>query len=276
MSKTTNLIRQVLGDGARNTKFDIIFQFSNPSTYNKVRDAAVLVKTTSFPGVQHTPINLMYKGRAIPIRGQVKYTNTWDCTFYMPENHDLKVAFETWISALDERVYFSEAPTSAENSTRTVHNAAGYTVDITLYQLNIDENKQRARYVLHNAFPIEVQSVPIQAEQPAGIEELNVTFSYSYFTEKSAAGYQNIITDGLDQLASQIATGLGANSEFVSNVSDAVLNLSKNNTLDDKLQKMVLGYNPDYRINTFSSLGVQDVVNAAKDLLGNAVNSVRT
>lgn len=275
MSTTTNLIRQVLGDGARNTKFDIIFQFSNPATYNKVRDAAVLVKTASFPGVQHTPVNLMYKGRPIPVRGQVKYTNTWECTFYMPENHDLKVAFETWIQALDETVYFSENPTSGESSTRRRHNSSGYTVDITLYQLNIDENKQRARYVLHNAFPIEVQSVSIQAEQPAGIEELSVTFSYAYFTEKSATDYQNIITDGLDELASQITTGLGANSEFVSSVSDAVLDLSKNNNLDEKLQKMVLGYNPDYSISNFISSGVQDVVNAAKDLLGNAVNSIR-
>ena len=276
MSITTNLIRQVLGDGARSTKYDVIFQFSNPATYTKTSHAAVLVKTASFPSISHTPVNLMYKGRTIPIRGQTKYANTWECTFYMPENHDLRKAFETWMVALDERIYFGESAQASEYKTRRQHNTNGYTVDITLYQLNIDEDRQMARYVLHNAFPIEIQAVPFQSEAPSQIEELSVTFSYSYFESTIANKTGNVLTDSLDVLAQDLTQqlGIGAGAEYVSNISNEVLTLASTNNLDEKLQKMVNGYNPDYNLTSFVSSSVKDVTTGVKDILINAANSI--
>lgn len=284
MSSTTNLIKQVLGEGARNTKYDILFQFSNTSLYTNYRDAAVLAKTASFPGKGHTPVNLLYKGRIIPIRGQVKYNNTWECTFYVPEDHALKLAFETWVEALDETVFFSQEQTANEAATRKVHNSGDYTVDITLYQLNINEDRKTVQYVLHNAFPTDVQAISLSAEGPAQISEVTVTFAYSHYTSMNTVTSQGTFSsnwgnNALDALAGQITnmvqTSNPSKSEFVSTATDAMLNLASNNANDKILQQMVKGNNPDYQLNNFVSVGVEDLISLGKDLLGNITNTIK-
>ena len=103
-----NLIQSALGDGARSTKFDVMFQFTNPNLFPNQRNVAVLVKSSNFPSKSCSTINVPYKGRAIPIRGQEKFSQTWECTFYLDENHKIKNAFEAWIDALDETVHYAK------------------------------------------------------------------------------------------------------------------------------------------------------------------------
>ena len=90
MSSVANLIQTAIGDGARTTKYDVAFQFTNPSMFPSAQNVAVMVKTTSFPAKQHQTIDFKYAGRSIPIRGQIKYSNTWECTFYLPQDHSIK------------------------------------------------------------------------------------------------------------------------------------------------------------------------------------------
>lgn len=256
MSITTNLIRQVLGDGARNTKYDCVFQFSNPSVYSKNRDAAVLVKTASFPGKDYSTVNLMYKGRVIPIRGQVRYTNTWECTFYLPENHDLKLALESWLEAIDETVYFSDSPTRAETSTRRKHHSSGYTAELVLYQLNINENKRTARYVLHNAFPISVRPISVSSEGPSAIEELSVTFSYSHYTTNEI------------QHVNLINQSFGANSEFVSDIKQSTVDLMKGNLQQQSVDDLVRGFNSNYTLPDFVALDAPESLKRLANEIG--------
>lgn len=300
-TNVTNLIQKVLGDGARTTKFDVAFQFTNPSIFPSSSNVAVMVKSTTFPSKAHQVIDFKYKGRTIPIRGQAKYTNTWECTFYLPENHEIKKGFETWIDALDEQVYFSENPTSQETQTRSIHSSQGYTKDIAIYQLDFQGTNQVARYTLYNVFPVEVQPVQVQMDPPGNVEELTVTFSYSHYQMETMKGVSGAF---MDELVAKVQSELyGAGSSilqalgeeitgFLSNVgltgamegaSDLKQTVLNNLSLEQSTEyitQLIHGYNPLYPITPFVSQGVSllkgivsDISDTAKSLFNTATES---
>ena len=278
MSSVANLIQTAIGDGARTTKFDVAFQFTNPSMFPSAKNVAVMVKTTAFPGKLHQTIDFKYAGRSIPIRGQVKYTNTWECTFYLPQDHSIKKGFESWIDALDETVYFENTPNANVSRARSLHNRRGYTTDIAIYQLDFTGQNQVARYILHNVFPIEVQPVTVNSDGPGDIEELSVTFSFSHYeleTLKSTSGafvdnLVNKISSELADAGSNILNKLG--SEIASflpgsladgSILDDIANLPQNiidsinlSRMSDEVCALFDGINPGYKIPDFISSGM--------------------
>ena len=210
-SHIQNLVQNVLGDGARSSKYDVMLQFTNPDLFPDQRNVAVLIKNSNFPSKSHQTIDLKYKGRSIPVRGQVKYTHTWECTFYLNENHSIKNAFEAWIEALDEKVNYPPEDSNLVASTKKKHSSLeDYTKDICIYQQNFEDTSQTARYILHNVFPIEVSAVQVSAEGPGQLLEFTVTFSFSYFdldVVKGSAG--NFIGGVFNRLQSAIQSGAG-------------------------------------------------------------------
>lgn len=315
MSSVANLIQTAIGDGARTTKYDVAFQFTNPSMFPSAQNVAVMVKTTSFPAKQHQTIDFKYAGRSIPIRGQIKYSNTWECTFYLPQDHSIKKAFESWIDALDETVYFEDTPSTNVSRTRSLHNRNGYTTDIAIYQLDFTGQNQVARYILHNVFPIEVQPLTVNSDGPGDIEELSVTFSFSHYeleSLKSSSGafvdnLVNKISSELSAVGSNLLNKLGseissflpgslADGSLLDDIANAPqkiidsINLSK---LSDEVCSLFDGTNPDYKLPNFVSSGVKfakesfnslvkagsDVVNSVKDTVtkagSDAMNAIK-
>lgn len=299
----TNLIQKVLGDGARTSKFDVAFQFTNPSSFPSAQNVAVMVKSTTFPSKAHQTIDFKFKGRSIPIRGQSKYTNTWECTFYLPENHIIKKGFETWIDALDEQVYFSESPTSQETQARAVHNTTGYTKDIAIYQLDFQGTNQLARYTLYNVFPIEVQPVQVQMDSPGNVEELTVTFSYSHYQLETLKGSSGAFMDELvakiqgelygagssilGALGEEVSgflsdVGLGSMLEGASDLKQTILDSINLEQSTEYIKELIHGYNPMYQIEPFVSQGVStlkgivsDISDTAKSLFNSAKSEVQ-
>ena len=210
-SHIQNLVQNVLGDGARSSKYDVMLQFTNPNLFPDQRNVAVLIKNSNFPSKSHQTIDLKYKGRSIPVRGQVKYTHTWECTFYLNENHSIKNAFEAWIEALDEKVNYPPADSNLVASTKKKHSSLeDYTKDICIYQQNFEDTSQTARYILHNVFPIEVSAVQVSAEGPGQLLEFTVTFSFSYFDLDVVKGSAGNFIDGVfNRLQSAIQSGAG-------------------------------------------------------------------
>ena len=275
MSSVANLIQTAIGDGARTTKFDVAFQFTNPSMFPSAQNVAVMVKTTAFPGKLHQTIDFKYAGRSIPIRGQIKYTNTWECTFYLPQDHSIKKAFENWIDALDETVYFENTPNANVSRTRSLHNRNGYTKDIAIYQLDFTGQNQVARYILHNVFPIEVQPVTVNSDGPGDIEELSVTFSFSHYeleTLKSSSGafVDNLVnkisseladvgSNLLNKLGSEIASflpgslGDGAILDDIANLPQKIIDSINLSTMSDEVCSLFDGLNPGYKLPDFIS-----------------------
>lgn len=299
MSSVANLIQTAIGDGARTTKFDVAFQFTNPSMFPSAQNVAVMVKTTAFPGKLHQTIDFKYAGRSIPIRGQIKYTNTWECTFYLPQDHSIKKAFESWIDALDETVYFENTPNANVSRARSLHNRRGYTTDIAIYQLDFTGQNQVARYILHNVFPIEVQPVTVNSDGPGDIEELSITFSFSHYeleTLKSTSGafVDNLVnkisseladagSNILNKLGSEIASFLpgsladGAILDDIANLPQNIIDSINLSRMSDEVCALFDGINPGYKIPDFISSGMQYAKKSFNNLVqagSNAFNNI--
>lgn len=189
-----NLLQSALGDGARSTKWDVAFAFTNPTMFPSAQNVAMMCKTTALPARGMSTIELKYKGRTIPIRGQVKYPQRWECTFYSDSAHKLKNAFETWIEAMDETVHYEEV-NQYTSDTITLHGKQGYVKDIAIYQESFDETQNSCRYILHNVFPVEVSPVSLSSEGPGTVEEFTVTFSYSHYEIESLKGESGNFVD---------------------------------------------------------------------------------
>lgn len=198
-SAIQNIMQKTLGDGARSSKFDVLFEFTNPKSALPPQDAMALVKSTSFPGVTHSTMDFKYKGRSVPLRGQVKYTQTWECTFYLQQDHSLKHAFDNWIVALDEMHGYAAngAGGAYLNETRRAHAQRGYTTTIKLYQRDFDDTTNTSEYTLFNVYPTEVTPIQYSYDSTGQIQEFTVTFAYSYFTMSILKGGAGNFVDTL-------------------------------------------------------------------------------
>jgi hypothetical protein len=175
-----NLLANAIGDGARATRFDVEIHFANPMLASS-RDINTVIKTTQFPSKTLQKMDIMYKGRAIPIKGQVKYNQAWNATFYLGEDHKLKNAFEIWLEALDQQHNYSNTSIDVLES-QSVHSRNGYTSTIKLYQTAFDGGDKTACYTLYNAFPTEITELEYSSENVGTVQEFTVMFAYSHYS----------------------------------------------------------------------------------------------
>ena len=198
-----NLLASALGDGARATRFDVEIHFANPALAT-AKETNTVVKTTQFPSKTLQKMDLMYKGRSIPIKGQVKYNQGWSATFYLSQDHKLKNAFEVWLEALDQRHNYGRLTTSVYG-TQMAHATSGYTSTIKLYQTAFEGEDKTACYTLYNAFPVEVSELEYSAENVGQVQEFTVSFAYSHYTlevEKGGAGnfVENLVSSAMGEV----------------------------------------------------------------------------
>lgn len=181
-----DMLQQALGDVARSTKFEAYLNFNTPSLGPTNTEIYMQVKTTSFPGKTYEPYDLKFKGRSIPIRGQVKYENTWSCSFYLTEGHELKIAFEDWIESLDQTQNMSSTLSAAVQSGQS--QGLNFASEISIAQMDFSGEGQTAIYTLHNVFPKSVSSVPVDYSAVGTTLEFTVEFSYSHYTAMQVGG----------------------------------------------------------------------------------------
>ena len=222
------MINNALGDGARSTKFDCIIGLDTFSAGSKMLSA--MVKTASFPGKSHEVIDLKFKGRNIPVRGQTKYENTWSCTFYLDEMHSLKKAFEDEIESLDIHTFSDNINYSAQS-----RNSERYSRKLTIVQLDFDGTQQTAIYNLYNVFPKSVSSVDVDYSEVGKVQEFTVEFSYSHFESLNMKSNNGSFVDGMKQrflgaLDGLIQKGKDAAIGALSNVTGSARDLFNNSS----------------------------------------------
>lgn len=179
-----NLLDNTLGDGARSAKFECVVSFPESALFPNVQDVLPLTKTSQFPGKSHEVIEMKYKGRTIPIKGQVKYDNTWSCSFYLTQDHALKEAFENWVEAIDQVHNMSPELSSKVKGAQATHNGSGYTTDMKITQMDFHGEEKKVTYTLHNVFPKSVSSLDVDYSEVGTVLEVAVEFSYSYYDVK--------------------------------------------------------------------------------------------
>jgi len=188
-----NTINSVLGDAARPSKYKL--NLSLPSTFetDKDRQIDVVCKAVNFPPKSSEVIFVKHKGRNIPIPGQERFGHTFDCTFYLDEQHTLRNLFIHWIESLNFNTYLSAEElhntTAALKSKQSSSLIEGKTT-AKLIQLNFDADIETSEIEFYHVFPREISGVQTDSSQVAQISEFTVTFSYSYFKiqEKTKEG----------------------------------------------------------------------------------------
>ena len=180
------MLQEALGDAARSTKFGAFLHFSTSALEPQGTDIYMHVKTSMFPGKSHEPYDLRFKGRSIPVRGQVKYDNTWTCSFYLTENHELKLAFEDWIESLDQTENMDHNLPRGISAGQAV--GTNFSTTMMLAQMDFTGDTETAMYQLHNVFPKNVSSVPVDYSSTGTILEFTVDFSYSHYTAEKVGG----------------------------------------------------------------------------------------
>lgn len=182
-SAIQNILDNVIGDGARSTKFECVISFPGSDLFEGQNDIYAMVKTSQFPGKKHETIDLLYKGRTIPIKSQTNYDNTWSCTFYLTQDHRLKMAFENWIESIDQKHNIKEDNEAVIN-TKSYMKDNGYTLNMLIAQKDFSGNDDTCVYELFNCFPKSVSTVDVDYSAIGAITEFTVEFSYVYFTSE--------------------------------------------------------------------------------------------
>lgn len=247
-SAIQNILHQTLGDVARSSKFEVFIRLTDLESDIAESDIMYAAKATSFPGKSHTPIDLKFKGRSIPVKGQTKYTQTWECTFYLSEDHSLKNAFELWIEALDQHNNYVDNLNGLKEL-QTKHKN-GYVSSFDIYQENFDNDYKTAKYTLFNVYPIEVSPIQMAYESVATVQEFTVTFSYSHFKMDVIKGSKgNFIDEQIEKLESTA-------NNFVDN------NLKALGSAINQFTKDAIG-NTQNELNTYGSGKTLDYKNKA-------------
>lgn len=208
-----------LRDGARPAKF-ALFGISSPFGGNAHIDNDLIVgllKTSQFPGMSNEIIDLKFKGRSIPIKGQTKFDNTWNCSFYLEETHSLRFLFMDWITAMDQIHNFGKV----SSEVMTYQQSSKYTSEIILSQVNFDDDTQQtADYKLYNVFPKNITTIELDYGELGRVLEYTVEFSYSHFDITKRDPDSGTVIDGLKNAFLNKVTGvIGA---LKSNVTSAI------------------------------------------------------
>lgn len=236
-NKVQSKMNFYLGDAARATKFAIT-GITDPFDTNS--EHYLIIKTAQFPGKFHDVIDFKYKGRNIPIKGQIRYDNTWTCTFYLEESHKLRFMFMDWIEALEQKHNMSKGLTDTVWNGRTKLAQNGYASTITLVQFNFDDETQHtATYQLHNACPKSVSSVELDYSNVGTVLEYTVEFSFSHFEYSDGSeimggiinGIKNKIINKLQNIVSSVKNNV--TSALGSAISSAKSNFSSSFNSDN-------------------------------------------
>jgi len=246
-SSVQNLIETSLGNAARAAKYELIMNLPI-SLFPDNTTIDVLAKTSAFPGKSHDTIDIKFKGRSIPVKGQTKYEQTFECSFYLSEDHRLKQAFENWIESLDGTHNYSDSSSKEVKTAKKDNKENGYTKDITLYQLDFDLVAHPIKYVMYDCFPTVVSPVSLNAESRGEMLEFSVTFSYSYFD--SFVGNETHNSSIKSQLSKLANDAIGSAVSKITAAADKAITSKVNNITSPVTQKINGTLN---KISKFSS-----------------------
>ena len=167
MANIANL-KQALGAGGRVNKYRL--NFSVPSAVpvtSDLQNADVLCKSTQFPGVTITPIEVFNQGRKLLIPGDTVYENTWTVIFYNTESHDIRRDMISWMR-------------SADDFQKNTHSGNPNDVlgEMSVSQLD-SLGKETVTYTFHNVWVSGVEAIEVTDDADGGIQEASITFTFT-------------------------------------------------------------------------------------------------
>jgi len=168
MAATIMNLKQALGAGGRVNKYRL--NFSIPSAVpvsSELQNSDVLCKSTQFPGVTITPIEVFNQGRKLLIPGDTNYENTWTVNFYNTEDHGLRRDLLSWMRSADDFQHNTHSG-----------NPVDVLGEMSVVQLD-SMGKETVTYTFHNVFPSSVDAIELSDDTDGGVQEVAVTFTFS-------------------------------------------------------------------------------------------------
>lgn len=163
-------LKQV-GDGARQTKFDVQLVLQGSRNEGVLSEwFNVLVKTASLPSLKSDVVEMKYRGQTIPLAGRVHYDNTWSCTMYLQNDHQLKMHLENWMIDMQTN-HVSRSKDSIVSGYKT----------ISIFQRDFQDSQSIVRYDLMHVFPKSISAVELDYSQQGNLLEVTVEFGYQYY-----------------------------------------------------------------------------------------------
>lgn len=171
MTNKVTELKKFIGAGARVNKYRVYITFPPVLSISStvINSLPVLCKAAAFPSKSIGQIEVYNQGRKLVLPGDTQYQNSWNCTFYNTEEHNIRRAFFEWMKACDHFQANSHSGVPAE-----------LMITIRVAQLDSDQH-ETAIYEFHNMFPSEVSEIQVQADTNDQIEEFDVTFAFTDF-----------------------------------------------------------------------------------------------
>ncbi len=157
------------GGGARPNQFRV--QLTFPSVANSPElDANILVSGAAIPASTVNPVITQYRGREVKLAGE-RIFDPWTITIVNDEQQSLRAPFEQWLDLMNNR-----------EDNGGVLNPQDYQRDLIVEHLDRNDNVLTlGKYIIKDAFPINLSEIALQYAQNDIIEEFTVTFQYQTY-----------------------------------------------------------------------------------------------
>lgn len=133
-----------------------------------------MAKAASLPAATVADIEVSYRGRPVHFAGE-RVFQPWTVTLYNDNDFIVRNAFEAWVNEI-----------SRAESTNGVLNPADYQVDMEVYQLDRNDN-QLKKYIFRDAYPTDVDAIPLSWDANNQIQEYSVTFQYNFWEAQATS-----------------------------------------------------------------------------------------
>jgi hypothetical protein len=151
--------------GARPNQFRVTLNF--PTIAESDNTYSILVSGAAIPASTVNPAIIQYRGREIKLAGE-RIFDPWTVTIVNDTNQSLRRPFEQWLDSMNQK-----------DDNRGNLNPVDYFQDIEIEHLDRnDAVLPGGKYILYDAFPINMSEIALQYAQNDIIEEFTVTFQY--------------------------------------------------------------------------------------------------
>jgi hypothetical protein len=151
--------------GARPNQFRVTLNF--PTIAESDNTYSILVSGAAIPASTVNPAIIQYRGREIKLAGE-RIFDPWTVTIVNDTNQSLRRPFEQWLDSMNQK-----------DDNRGNLNPVDYFQDIEIEHLDRnDAVLPGGKYILYDAFPINMSEIALQYAQNDILEEYTVTFQY--------------------------------------------------------------------------------------------------
>lgn len=158
---------KLIGGGARANMFRVTANF--PGFANGDTElASFMCKGAQLPASIIAPINVMFRGRQIPVAGDRTF-EPWTITCINDQAMGVRNAFERWMNAINQHV-----------ANKGLTNPTDYMTDMTVEQLDREGNPTK-RYDFRGTWPTNLSSVDLSYDSENTIEEFTVELQVTYW-----------------------------------------------------------------------------------------------